>query len=263
MEQDNEAMRPWSHGAQYWEKHRDTIREMFAPITQALIEDAEIGKGHSVLDIATGPGEPALSIAPIVGPAGNVIGVDSAPEMIAAARRAAQRSLTTNARFEVGFADELPFSTDTFDAAVSRFGVMFFASAVDGVREILRVLKPERKLAFAVWYRSDRNPFHYISSRVVDRYVPAEPVPPESPDAFRFATPGKLLDILVEAGARALSERLLQFNIEAALSVEDFWILRSEMSDKIRTKLAMLSNEQSAAVRDEIIQELRPYSTLR
>jgi len=263
MEQDKEGIRPWSQGAQYWEKHRHTIREMFAPITEALIKDAEIVTGHSVLDVATGPGEPALSIAELVGPAGDVTGIDPAPEMIAAARRAAQRGRTTNAHFVVGFGGELSFPTRSFDAAVSRFGVMFFPSAVTGVREMLRVLKPERKLAFAVWHFAERNPFHYVFSRIVERYVPDEPGTSKSPDAFRFAAPGKLLTILREAGATALSERLLEFKIEAALSAEDFWRLRSEMSDKIRTKLPMLSKERLATVQDEIIQDLRPYSTLR
>jgi hypothetical protein len=51
----------------FWEKHRDVIRGMFAPVTHALIEDAEIGSEDSVLDVATGPGEPALSVAALVG----------------------------------------------------------------------------------------------------------------------------------------------------------------------------------------------------
>jgi ubiquinone/menaquinone biosynthesis C-methylase UbiE len=52
----------------------------------------------------------------------------------------------------VAFADDLPFAADTFDAAISRFGVMVFPSPVDGVREMLRVLKPRRKPALAVWH---------------------------------------------------------------------------------------------------------------
>src|SRR5262249_20145670 len=72
---------------------------------------------------------------------------------------------------------------------------------------------------------------HYILSRVMERYVPAEPTPPDSPDAFRFATSGKLLNILREAGATASSERVLDFRIVAPLLARDFWILRSEMSD--------------------------------
>ena len=77
--------------------------------------------------------------------------MDPVPEMVAAARRAADHSGVRNAQFGVAFADDLPFVAETFDAVVSRFGVMFFPSPGDGVREMLRVLRPGRKLALAVW----------------------------------------------------------------------------------------------------------------
>ena len=261
MQQDKEAIKQWSRAAPYWEKYRETIRAMFAPITQALIEDAHIARGHSVLDVATGPGEPALSIAEVVGRTGSVVAIDPASEMIAAATRAGHRYQLSNARFEVAFAHLLPFRTDNFDAVVSRFGVMFFPSPVDGIREMLRVLKPKRKLACAVWHLSENNPFHYILSRVVDRYVPADPSAPDSPHAFRFAARGNLLNILNEAGATIPSERLLRFRIEAAVSADDFWTMRSEMSDNLRARLATLSDEHLTAVRHDVIQDLRPYST--
>ena len=76
---------------------------------------------------------------------------------------------------------------------------------------------------------------------------------------FAFAEPGKLLDILAGAGALEASERLLQFVIEAPLSVEEFWTLRSEMSEKLRAKLSILSEEQIAELRSEVIENLRPY----
>ena len=96
-------------------------------------------------------------------------------------------------QFEVAFADQLPFPADTFDAVISRFGAMFFPSPADAVREILRVLKPGRKFALAVWHTAETNPFHHTLSRVLDRYVPSPPAEAEALDAFRFATPGKLL----------------------------------------------------------------------
>ena len=263
MKPDNEGMNVWSQSAPYWEKYRETIRQMFAPITEALIEDAQIARGHSVLDVATGPGEPALSIVEVVGLNGTVAGIDPAPEMIAAATRAALRNQLSNARFQVASADRLPFANDTFDAAVSRFGVMFFPFPVEGVQEMLRVLKPQGNLAFAVWHLAERNPFHYVFSRVLERYVPSDPVPPDSPDAFRFAGLGKLPNVLNEGGATAVSERLLQFRVEAPGSAEDFWTLRSEMSDKLRAKVGMLSKDQLAAVRREIIRDIGAYSTAR
>jgi SAM-dependent methyltransferase len=138
---------------------------------------------------------------------------------------------------------------------------MFFPSPVDAIREMLRVLKPGRKLTMAVWHFAERNPFHYALSRVIDRYVDSPPLAPDALDAFRFARPGKLKDILAEAGVIEPCERLLQFIIQAPLSVEEFWTLRQEMSDKLREKMAMLSKDRVSEVKSEMLEALREYST--
>jgi ubiquinone/menaquinone biosynthesis C-methylase UbiE len=263
MKPDQEVTSVWRDSAPFWEKHREIIQQMFAPVTQALVEDGLISGGHTVLDVATGPGEPALTLAALVGAEGKVLGIDPAPEMVEAARRATDHLGFRNAQFDVASADRLPFPADTFDAVVSRFGVMFFPSPVAAVREMLRVLKPGRKLALAVWHLAERNPFFYTLSRVIERYVDSPPSAPDAPDPFRFASPGKLRDVLAEASAMAPSERLLQFTVQAPISVEDFWILRCEMSEKLREKVAMLSREQLPEVKREALDALRGYSTDR
>jgi len=263
MQPDRAVTNKWSDSAPYWEKHHEIIRQMFAPITQALAEDAQIGSQQAILDIATGPGEPALSIAAVVGPEGRVFGIDPIPKMVAGARRAAKRLEIKNAQFDVASADRLPFPADTFDAVVSRFGVMFFPSPVEGVREMLRVLKPGRNLALAVWHFAERNPFFYVLSRVIEQYVDSPPPAPDAPDAFRFAEPGKLVGVLSEAGAIAPRERLLQFNIQAPISVEDFWTLRCELSDTLRGKVAKLSKAQLKEAKRQALEDIREYSTDR
>ncbi len=251
----------WSGAAPYWEKHREAIRQMFEPVTQALVDDARIASGHTVLDIATGPGEPALSVAGVVGYHGKVVGVDPIPEMVAAACRAACHRGVTNAQFNVAFADDLPFPTAAFDAVISRFGIMFFPSPLDAVREMLRVLRPGGTLALAVWDLPDRNPFFHIMSSAIERYIESPPFDPDAPDAFRFAEPGKLCDVLAEAGALSPAERLLPFTIQSPVSPEEFWSLRCEMSEKLREKVAALSIDQLADVKSQALDSLRGYSS--
>jgi SAM-dependent methyltransferase len=261
MEPDKEIIQRWKNSAPFWEKNHENVRHLFAPIAQELAADAKIARGQTVLDVATGPGEPALSVAPLVGAEGTVVGVDPIPEMIAAAQRAAERFGIKNAKFEVSFADQLPFPDATFDAVISRFGVMFFPSPVDGIREMLRVLKPAGKLSLAVWYFAERNPFFTALSRVVDRFVESPPLAPDALDAFRFANPGKLLDVFSHAGVVAPTERILQFKIEAPVSVEEFWTLRLELSEVLREKLAKLTEEQRREVKRLALEAFREYST--
>jgi len=264
MQRDEQVINQWSGSAPYWERHREVIREMFAPITQALVEDAQIHSGQTVLDVATGQGEPALDIAALMALGGRVVGIDPVAQMIEAARRAAETMGRGNVQFQVAFADQLPFPGHTFDAVVCRLGIMFFPSPVDAVREMLRVLKPDGKLALAVWHFAERNPFHSVVSSVLDRYIDSPPQPPEPPDApgaFRFAAPGKLAGVLAEAGATGVAERLFSFPLRASLSVEDFWTARCGMSDSLRAKMAQLAPDQLAEMNHHAVAALREYST--
>jgi ubiquinone/menaquinone biosynthesis C-methylase UbiE len=261
MQPGQDVVSRWSDVAPFWEKHRKIIRQMFAPVTHALVKDGLIGKGHVVLDIATGPGEPALTLASVVGAEGKVFGIDPVAEMVGAARREADHLGFTNAQFEVASADHLPFTEDAFDAVVSRFGIMFFPSPVDAVREMLRVLKPGGKLVLAVWHLAERNPFFYIFSRAIGRYVDSPPPAPDAPDAFRFAKPGALRDVLGEAGALILSERMLHFTIEVPVPMEELWAVRVEMSEMLRKKVSMLSMEQLTEVKRLALEAVREYST--
>jgi SAM-dependent methyltransferase len=261
MAEADEVPNRWTNTAPYWEKHRETMRRMFAPVSEALIEDGEVVAGNSVLDVATGTGEPALRVAEVVGASGEVVGADPSAGMIDAATRAAARLALQNARFEVAGADDLPFPDDRFDAVVSRFGVMFFPSPLNGIRQMLRVLKPGQKMALAVWHFVDKNPFHHELARIVDRYAPEPALPPDAPDAFRFAPPGKLKEIMIEAEVHEVTERLFHFPINVSLSDEEFWNLRLEMSEKLRQRLATLPPDALSDLKRQALDAFRTYAT--
>ena len=192
----NHILQEWRDSAEYWEKHAQTIRTMFAPVTKALIEEAEIVEGDKVLDVAGGPGEPSLTIAEFVGPTGSVTFTDAVAKMVQAAEREASRRGITNISFRQCSADALPFEDQQFDVAVSRLGVMFFPDPEAGLREMMRVLKRGGVVSLAVWGKSELNPFSYVVTNVMARYFKTSPATLAASDAFRFAEPGTLADAL-------------------------------------------------------------------
>ncbi len=255
----NEVLREWRESASYWAKHLATIRTMFAALTQALIDDANIVEGHSVLDVAGGSGEPSLTIAETVGSTGSVTCTDAVAEMVAAAQSEARRRGLTNVVFRQCVADSLPFENNSFDAVVSRLGAMFFPDPLAALREMLRVTKSGGAISLAVWDKSELNPFSYVITNVVARYFDAQPADPNVPGAFRFAEPGSLARILKDAGAVDVKERVLKFHIAAPISPKEFWEMRSETSGTLREKLATLSPLQADLVAQEAQEAVREF----
>jgi len=176
--QTDEVLREWRESAQFWQKHIGTIRTMFAPVTQALIEEARIVAGQSVLDVAGGSGEPSLTIAATVGPTGSVTCTDAIAEMVTAAKSEAQRRGLTNVAFRQCAADALPFESQSFDAVVCRLGAMFFPDPLAALREMLRVTKTGGVVSLAVWDKSELNPFSYVITNVVARHFEVKPADP-------------------------------------------------------------------------------------
>lgn len=255
----NEILATWEESAQYWRKHQAKIERMFAPLTSALIEAAQIRAGQSVLDIGGGSGQPSLTIAQLVDDKGSVAYTDPSAGMVQTARDEAQRRGLTNIQFHQAGAEKLPFSDDLFDVAVGRLSTMFFPDVAAGLSEVVRVVKPGGRVSFVVWSSNQLNPFFSSVTEVLDRFIPTEAEDEDAPGAFRFAKPGKLAQQLADAGATSIDEQEFQFRIEGQITLEQFWELRSEMSDTLRAKLATLTSEQKSAVKEAVDKAAAKY----
>lgn len=253
------TIQEWTDTAKYWTKHTATIRQMFSPLTEALIEDAAIVQGQSVLDVAGGAGEPSLTIAGKVAPNGSVMCTDAVAQMVEEAKAAALQQGLTNIEFRQCAAEALPFSDNSFEVAVCRLGAMFFTDPQAAFREMLRVTKPGGTLAFVVWGKSELNPFSYAVTNVLDRHVAATPADPDAPGAFRFAELGKLADVLRDAGAVDVRERVFRFHIAAPISPAEFWQMRSRISETLRTKLEKLSAAERSQIAAEVLESVKEF----
>ena len=242
----------WKESAPFWRKHAATVKKLFEPITVALLEAAAIGRAESVLDVAGGAGEPSLTIASALHGKGSVVFTDGVRKMVLATRDEADRSGLTNLHFAQCVGEALPFQSHSFEAVVSRLGVMLFSDPAASLREMIRVLKPDGRVALAVWHTQISNPFFYVAASILARYVESAPEDPDAPGAFRFAERGKLDGLLVSAGATEVNSTLLKFTIEAAITPRQFWQLRSELSETLRGKLATLSQAQRDSISSEV-----------
>src|SRR5207253_10741013 len=114
-------------------------------------------------------------------------------------------------------------------------------------------------VSFVVWGPKKANPFFSTVTDVIDRFVEVPREDPDAPDAFRFAVPGKLAGILENADARNVIERQLNFQIKAAISFEQFWQLRTEMSGTLREKMAGIAPAQLPTIKQAAADAARRY----
>ncbi|MBI5568378.1 MAG: methyltransferase domain-containing protein, partial [Desulfomonile tiedjei] len=137
----------WSHVAAGWKKWWETMEKSARPAGERLVELADIRIGQLVLDVATGIGEPAVTAARKVGPTGKVVATDQAPLMLAIARERATELGLTNLEFREVDAEALDFPEQSFDAILSRWGLMFLPNLPEALRRIHRLLKKGGRLA--------------------------------------------------------------------------------------------------------------------
>ena len=125
-----------------WRRWHQPLTEWLAPITQKMVDEGEIRSGMRVLDLASGSGDPAITLARTVGPAGHVVATDFNPGMLSVAQANAEAAGIENIVFEEADAHALRFDNDSFDRVTSRFGIMYFGDHIQALREMRRVLKP-------------------------------------------------------------------------------------------------------------------------
>src|SRR3954449_11662253 len=182
-----------------WAEIRELLELQLAPLGRRGLAALAPRPGERVLDIGCGGGETALDLVRAVAPDGTVVRIDLSAAVLAFAQRAAQGR--ERVRFVQADAQVFPFEPASFDAAFSRFGVMFFADPIAAFINIRCSLKPNGRLAFVCWRALEENPLDILPLRAASAYLP--PQPPHDPDApgpFAFANPDRVRGILERAG---------------------------------------------------------------
>jgi SAM-dependent methyltransferase len=203
-----------------WAELQVLLDQQLAPLGKRAMDALGVRPGQRVLDIGCGCGDTSLSLAARVAPGGAVVGVDLSLPMLDVARgRAADLGHVT---FLQADAQVAAFGAP-FDAAFSRFGVMFFADPVAAFRHIRAALRPGGRLGFVCWRLPAENVWMTAPLDAALRHVPAPaPDDPDAPGPFAFARADRVRAILSDAGfARVQIEpcdmEIGGFDLETAL----------------------------------------------
>ncbi|MBS0364135.1 MAG: methyltransferase domain-containing protein [Proteobacteria bacterium] len=184
-----------------WVRLQPVLDAMFQPIADEVVRLGFPGEGGRVLDIGCGAGGVTLAMARQVGPAGGCLGVDISAPLVEAATARAKAEGLASARFALGDAQTFAFEAAAFDAAVSRFGVMFFDDPAAAFGNIRRAVRPGGRLAFAAWRGPDENPFMTTGARIARTFNPdLRRYEPDAPGQFGLAREARILEVLSAAG---------------------------------------------------------------
>lgn len=241
------------------EKWKAKSAAMGQPTTDAIVEYAQAAAGMRVIDLASGTGEPAISLASSVGEQGHVTATDLSADLLEiAAERARARGLK-NFSTQRADAHSLPFPEGSFDLATSRFGVMFFDKPIFALRELRRVLRPGARACFMAW-GSFEQPYWQSMMGVVHRHVGGPWLPRDGPNPFRYARSGSLSAVLRGAGFDAVEEETKTLPWTWPGPVEEVWEYAQSVSVPFRPMLQRVPAELWPKVHADVHAALRQYS---
>lgn len=221
-------------------------------VTEALVEYAQPKPGMRVLDLASGTGEPAISIAMRVGMRGRVTALDLSAELLEIAEGRAQERGLNNFCTQQADAQVLPFNDNSFDLATCRFGVMFFADPVLALRELHRVLTAGARACFAAWGPFDQA-YWQSTMGVVHRHVGGPLLQPGGADPFRFAQPESLSAVLRGAGFRGVEEETKTVSWTWPGTPEEVWEQAQGVAVPFRPMLDRVPEDMWPQIHREVL----------
>ena len=241
------------------ERWKEKSARMGQPATNALVDYAAPQPGMQILDLASGTGEPAITLARRIGPEGEVTATDLSADLLEIATTRAQANGLSNVVTRRADAHELPFPENSFDLATSRFGIMFFSDVERALRELKRVLRPGARACFLVWGGVDQ-PYFRSMFGVVHRAVGGPYLPAEGPNPFRFAEADSLSSVMRNVGFRDVVEEKRLVPWVWPGSVEELWERERSIAVAFRPLLDRVPEERWPQIHADVHHELSKYS---
>lgn len=256
----------WERSAAGWKQQRAKLQQAAAPVSHWLVEEIRAQPGHIVLELAAASGDTGMLAAELVAPGGRLICSDFAEPMLDLARARAQEVRVDNVEFRTLNAEWIDLDAASVDAVLCRWGYMWLADPATALRETRRVLRPGGRVALAAWDAAERNPWATVASEEMQRVVGAAEADPEAPGMFAFALPGRIEEVVHDAGFTELEVDAVEFEFTYA-DLDEWWEDRIALSVSFADALAGLDQGQRdrvrAAIEDRLVQFAGPDGSLR
>lgn len=199
----------WESAAEAWHRWGPSIESWLGAATELMLDDAGVHEGSRVLDVAAGAGGQTLTAAHRAGRTGHVLATDISPAILEyAAATATAAGLTNVATLEADGEDLSAVPSSSFDAAISRVGLIYFPNQDRALAEICRTLRPGGRISSVVYSTPDRNGFFAVPVGIIRRIAGLPAPAPGLPGPFSLGGPGvaeaayqraRLVDVTVTA----------------------------------------------------------------
>jgi SAM-dependent methyltransferase len=256
-----EQMDYWAgSGGEHWVAEQVRYDEINAEFGARLVAALAPQPGERVLDVGCGNGALSLAIAPLVAPTGLVLGLDISGPMLAVAAQRARAARVSNAIFEHGDAQTYRPEAASFDALVSRFGVMFFDDPDAAFANLARSLRPGGRTVFTCWQNVLANEWLMVPVGAALAHVPMPELGEAGrPGPFSLAEPDRIRSILAGAGFTDVNVDDVRCPMRMGSTVEDT-VSFMQSTDMADTLMADVSDAAAAVAWAAVREALRPYA---
>ncbi len=250
----------WQTAAEAWFRWSPTLNHWLGQATETMLDMAGISTGHRVLDVAAGAGEQSITIAKKVGTTGYVLASDISSNILEFAEQMAKQAGLKNIETKVMDGENLTIPDATFDAVISRVGLIYFPDQQRALKEMLRVLKPGGKVAAIVYSTPEKNKFFSVPVSIIRNRAKLPPPLPGQPGPFSLGAEGVIEKSFRQAGFINVKSVIVNSPLIMP-AAKDCVRFEKESFGALHQMMSGLTDAEKESVWDEIEQELKKFET--
>ncbi len=248
----------WQEAAEAWRRWGPQLEAWLGEATELMLDLAEICQGARVLDVAAGAGGQTLKAARRVGPTGAVLATDISSNIVELAAKEARAAGLGNVATRVMDGENLDIADGSFDAVISRVGLIYFPDQQRALRESRRALRDGGRISAVVYSTPEKNRFFSIPVSIIRRIAGLPAPAPGLPGPFSLGGPGVLEAAYKTAGFNDITVRAVDAPVRFSSAAECVRFER-ESFGALHAMLANVSQADRERAWTEIESELRQF----